>query len=124
MATALKRYNGGRVLVFVMGAFAEMSGDVSHICDIIAHVLARTNVSYNNSDANYTKGMYRQRVQKTWGHKAHRGWTARRTAAPTARRCRRTRAIRTATSSITTPRGGATSPPRRAQPLLLTGPRP
>ena len=23
MATALKRYNGGRVLVFVMGAFAE-----------------------------------------------------------------------------------------------------
>ena len=29
MATALKRYNGGRVLVFVMGAFAEMSEDVS-----------------------------------------------------------------------------------------------
>ena len=24
MATALKRYNGGRVLVFVVGAFAEM----------------------------------------------------------------------------------------------------
>ena len=28
MATALKRYDGGRVLVFVMGAFAEMSEDV------------------------------------------------------------------------------------------------
>jgi len=27
MAAALKRYNGGRVLVFVMGAFAGMSGD-------------------------------------------------------------------------------------------------
>ena len=27
MVTALKRYNGGRVLVFVMGAFAEMSED-------------------------------------------------------------------------------------------------
>jgi len=25
MAAALKRYNGGRVLVFVVGAFAEMS---------------------------------------------------------------------------------------------------
>ena len=45
--------------------------------------------------------------------------TARRTAAPTARRCRRTRAIRTATSSLTTPRGGATPLPRCAQPLLL-----
>ena len=48
MATALKRYNGGRVLVFVVGAFAEMSEDVSRICDIIVHDLARTHVSYNN----------------------------------------------------------------------------
>jgi len=46
MATALKRYNGGRVLVFVVGAFAEMSEDVSRICDIIAYDLARTHVSY------------------------------------------------------------------------------
>ena len=37
MASALKRYNGGRVLVFVLGAFAEMSEDVSRICGIIAH---------------------------------------------------------------------------------------
>jgi len=29
MATALKRYNGGRVLVFVVSAFAEMSEDIS-----------------------------------------------------------------------------------------------
>ena len=34
MATALKGHNGGQVLVFVMGAFAEMSGDVSRSCDI------------------------------------------------------------------------------------------
>ena len=27
-----------------MGAFAEMSGDVSRICDIIAHDLARTHI--------------------------------------------------------------------------------
>jgi len=59
MATVLKRYNGGRVLVFVMGAFAEMSGDVSRICDITAHDLARTHVSYYNDDA---KGMYMQRT--------------------------------------------------------------
>ena len=74
MVTALKRYNGGRVLVFVMGAFAEMSGDVSRICDIIAHDLARTHVSYYNDDAKRTKGMYRKRIQKAWGHTAHRGW--------------------------------------------------
>ena len=66
MATALKRCNGGRVLVFVVGAFAEMSGDVSRM-----------------------------------------------------QRCRRTRTIRTATSFSTTPRGGTSPLPRRAQPLLL-----
>ena len=51
IATALKRYNGGRVLVFVVGAFVEMSEDVSRICGITAHDLARTHVSYYNNDA-------------------------------------------------------------------------
>jgi len=60
MATALKRYNGGRVLVFVVGAFVEMSEDVSRICDITAQDLARTHVSYYNDDTKRTKGMYRQ----------------------------------------------------------------
>jgi len=73
MATALKRHNGGRVLAFVMGAFAEMSEDVSRICGILAHDLARTKASYYNNDAKRTKGMYRQRIQKGWGHSAHRG---------------------------------------------------
>jgi len=68
MATALKRYNGGRVLVFVVGAFAEMSGDVSRICGITAHDLARTHVSYYNDDSKRTKGMYRQRIQEAGGH--------------------------------------------------------
>ena len=36
MVTAPNRHNGGRVLAFVMGAFAAMSGDVSRICGIIA----------------------------------------------------------------------------------------
>ena len=74
MATALKRYNGGRVLVFVVGAFAETSKDVSRICDIIAHDLARTHVSYYNDDAKRTRGIYSQRIQKAWEHTAHRGW--------------------------------------------------
>jgi len=57
-----------------MGAFAEMSEDVSRICDIIAHDLARTHLSYYNDDAKRTKGMYRKRIQKASGHTAHRGW--------------------------------------------------
>ena len=133
MVTALKGYNGGQVLVFVMGAFAEMSGDVSRICDIIAHELASTHVSYYNDDAKRTKGMYRRRIQKAWGHTRRTAAgpvffstalgtsssTARRSAAPTAQ-CRPTRTTRTVTFSLTTPRGGTTAPPpRRAQPLLL-----
>ena len=74
MVTALKKYNGGRVLAFVMGAFAEMSGDVSRNCDIITHDLTRIHVSYYNDAGKLTKGMYRQRIQKAWGHTAHRGW--------------------------------------------------
>ena len=46
----------------------------SRICDIIAHELARTHVSYYNDDAIRTKGMYRQRIQQAWGHTAHRVW--------------------------------------------------
>ena len=53
---------------------AEMSEDVSRTCDITAHDLARTHVSYYNDDTKRTKGMYRTRIQKAWGHTAHRGW--------------------------------------------------
>ena len=62
MLTALKKYNGGRVLAFVMGAFGEMSGDVSRIFETIAHELARIHVSYHNGDAKRTKRMYRQLI--------------------------------------------------------------
>jgi len=51
-----------------------MPEDVSRICDIIAHDLARTHVLYYNDDAKRTKGMYRQRIKKAWGHTANRGW--------------------------------------------------
>ena len=118
VVAALKRHNWGRVLVFEMGAFAEMSGDVSRICDIIAD-LARTHVSYYNDDAKRIKGIAGSASRGPWGTGRTAVWpvssstapgtsspTARRTAARTARRCRRTRTTRTAASSITTPRGG------------------
>ena len=60
-------------MAFLMGACVEIPGDVSRICGIIAHELARIHVSYYNDDAKRTKGMYRQRIQKAWGHTAHRG---------------------------------------------------
>jgi len=44
---------------------------LSRICDIIAHDLARTHVPYYNDDAKRIKGMFRQRIQKAWGHTAH-----------------------------------------------------
>jgi len=73
MVATLKRHNGGRMLVFAMGAFAEMPGDVSRICGITAKDLARIHVSYYNDDAQRTKGMYKQCTQKAWGHKARCG---------------------------------------------------
>ena len=107
------------MLVFVMGAFGEMSGDVRRICDIIAHELARILVSYHSDDAKRTKGMYRQRIQKAWGTRrtvagpayssaalGTSSSTARRTAVPTARRCRRTRTTTTTAFSLTPPGGG------------------
>jgi hypothetical protein len=122
-------------LVFVIGVFAQISEDVSRICDIIACELAWIHVSYYNDGAKRTESMYRQRIQEAWGHAAHRGWarlllgrtrdlithgTAHRGAnGPTAWRCRRTRTTKTTSSSLTTPRGGATLlPPRHAKPLL------
>ena len=67
MVTALKKYNGGRVLVFVVGAFEDMPADVSCICNTIAHDLARTHVSCYNDDAKRIKGAYRQRIREAWG---------------------------------------------------------
>ena len=64
---------GVLVLVFVMDALAEMLRDVRRICSIDAHDLARIHVSCYKDDAKRTKGMCRKRIQKAWGHTAHRG---------------------------------------------------
>ena len=61
-------------MVFLIGAFAEMPGDVSRICDITANDLARIHVSYYNGDAKRKMGMYSHRIQKAWGQTARRGW--------------------------------------------------
>ena len=76
--------------------------------------------------------MYRTRIQKAWGHTAHRGWA--RLLLDRARDFiihgsahRGASGVAMPTDeddqdghfSTTTPRGGPTSPPRRAQPLLL-----
>ena len=41
---------------------------------MICGSLARINVSYYNGGSKRTKGVYRQRIHKDWGHAAHRGW--------------------------------------------------
>ena len=66
MAIVAQEVQRGPGAGLVMGAFAEMSEDVSRICDIIAQDLARTHVSFYNDNTKRTKGMYRQRIQKAW----------------------------------------------------------
>ena len=39
-----------------MGAFAEMPGEVSRVCGIIARDLVRTHVLYYNGDAKRNQG--------------------------------------------------------------------
>jgi len=76
--------------------------------------------------------MYRQRIQKAWGHAAHRGWAnllldrARDLVIHgPAHRGAYDAAMPTDEDDqdgilfLTTPRGRATAPPTRAQPLLL-----
>ena len=58
----------------IPGATEDGAEDVSRICGILAHDLARTKASYYNNDAKRTKGMYGQHTQKAWGHTAHCGW--------------------------------------------------
>ena len=70
---------GTSLCILVVGSShfhrTNLRWDISRICDITAHDLARIHISYYNSDTKRTKGMYRQHIQKAWGHTAHRGWT-------------------------------------------------
>ena len=99
----------------MIGAFAEMPGDVSRICVTTAHELARTSASHYNDHAKRTKGMY---IRGPGGTRriavgpvafsiapGASSSMARRTAAPAAWRRRLTRTTSTATSSLTSEGG-------------------
>ena len=114
---------GGRVRGDVRGR-----EDASRICDITAYELARTHVSYYNDDAKRTKGMYRQRIQKAWGHTAARLLLNRARGLiihDPAHRGANDAAIPTDEGDqdglffFNHPEKGATPLPRQAQPLLL-----
>jgi hypothetical protein len=74
MAQEFKTYNDGDVLVTVVGAFAEMSSDMERIVDFIATALAADHIRLYDESAKQAKGMFKQRIRKSLGHAAHRGW--------------------------------------------------
>jgi len=57
----------GKVLVPVVGAFAEMSSDIKAIADLIAAALAADHAQFYNESAKKSKGMFTQRIHKAWG---------------------------------------------------------
>ena len=64
----------GRVLAPVVGAFAEMSSDMYALADVIAATMTADHLQFFNASAKQTRGMFRERVLRDWGHAAHLGW--------------------------------------------------
>ena len=64
----------GKVVVPVVGAFAEMSTDVHSSADFIALVQAEKYCSFYNESLADAKGMLMQRLYRTLGLTAHLGW--------------------------------------------------
>ena len=69
MAKEVKSY-GSRVLVPVIGAFAEMSSDVKALADDTASALAAGHIQYFSTSAVEAKGICKQRIRAAWGHPA------------------------------------------------------
>ena len=65
---------GSRVLVPVIGAFAEVSSDVDALADVTASALAADHIQFFSTSAVEAKGMCKQRIRTAWGHAAHWGW--------------------------------------------------
>ena len=74
MMQEAKKYNNRNILVTVGGPFAEMSSDMELLVDLIATALAEEHVSFHADSAKQAKGMFKQRIRKSLGHVAHRGW--------------------------------------------------
>ena len=71
----LKSYgDNGRVLIPVVGAFAEMSSDAHAIAELCASLQADRYCAYHKSQPTAVRGMFRQRIYHTWGLRMHRGW--------------------------------------------------
>ena len=64
----------GRVLAPVVGAFADMSSDVSTLAGTIAVAMTADHLQYFEAGAKEVRGMYLHRIHRAWGHAAHRGW--------------------------------------------------
>jgi hypothetical protein len=64
----------GEVLVPVIGAFAEMSGDVHILADFVASAQAELYCARFDEEPKVAKGVFKQRLYREWGHTAHRGW--------------------------------------------------
>ena len=58
----------------MVGPFAEMSSDMELFVDLIATALAEEHVSFHADSAKQATGMFKQRIRKSLGHVAHRGW--------------------------------------------------
>ena len=58
----------------MVGAFAEMSTDVHSITELIALVQAEKYCSFYNESLADVKGMFMQRLYRTFGLTAHLGW--------------------------------------------------
>jgi hypothetical protein len=65
---------GGQVVAPVVGAFAEMSSHVYAIADLIASLLAAEHCSYFARSHVEAKGVFQQRLFRSWGLGAHLGW--------------------------------------------------
>ena len=65
---------GGKVIIPVAGAFAEMSPDVYAIIDLMATALTCEHLSYYDAHPSVVKGMFQQRICRSLGLAAHLGW--------------------------------------------------
>ena len=65
---------GGKVIIPVAGAFAEMSPDVYAIIDLVATALTCEHLSYYDAYPSVVKGMFQQRIYRSLGLAAHLGW--------------------------------------------------
>jgi hypothetical protein len=71
----LKSYGAnGRVLIPVIGAFAEVSTDAHAIAELCASLQADQYCASYKYQPEAVKGMFKRRIYRTWGMKMHQSW--------------------------------------------------